>query len=375
MFYIIDEAAVLLDRSQIKEAKMIELNAYTYPIRLPETLSEKVNETLERSLADYLEYKEVILVNTLESAFSLALSPLQHKSGLLCSPNAPIAFFNAVASHDFQPEYCDLQLDGTMESRFFLKSKTSRTKALVLSHNHGLLSECQKAVYFAQEQQLMLIEDATQAFGKREKSGADIAIFSLDALLPSSITDGAFIATDNVSLASSLRQKAKGGYVQKKFWNYELVSTDPDLALAPFSAQLALSAFNELDQRAQRCQEIRNGYMQRLASNRLLELPNPSALVTDALFPIALVPALFCPKEEIYEALITAGVPVKVGNKPVYKTAAFMDDTLSLFGAEEVYKAQLLLPSHYLLTPDELTYVIETLERILKSYGYRGCSF
>lgn len=354
---------------------MIEFTTHTYPIRLPETLSENVNETLEKALALYTGYKEVILLNSVESAFYVALSSLEKESGLLCSPNAPISFFNALSAHSLQPEYCDLKLDGSMESRFFQKCTTAQTKALLLSHNHGLLSNCEEAVQFAKQQQLMLIEDATQAFDKREKSGALMAIFSLDTLTPSSIADGAFIATDDVSLTSSLREKAKGGYVRKKFWNYDLLSTDSDRTLSPLSAQLALNAFDELDQRTQRCREIRSGYLDRLASNRLLELPNASALVTDSLFPIALIPALFCPKEEIYDALITAGIPVKVGNKPLYKTTAFKDDTLSLFGAEEVYKAQLLLPSHYLLTSDELTYVIETLERILKSYGYRGCSF
>lgn len=354
---------------------MIELNTHTYPIRLTETLSENVTEELEKALALYTGYKEVILLNSAESAFFIALSFLEKESSTICSPNVPIAFFNALSAHVLKPEYCDLKLDGTMETRFFPKCKTAQTKTLLLSHNHGLLSECEEAVRFAKEQQLMLIEDATQAFGKREKSGAVMAIFSLDALTPSSIADGAFIATDDASLASSLREKTRGGYVQKKFWNYDLLSTDSDRSLSPLAAQLALSAFDALDQRTQRCREIRNGYLDRLASNRLLELPNASALVTDNLFPIALIPALFCPKEDIYEALIAAGVPVKVGNKPIYKTTAFKDDALSLFGAEEVYKAQLLLPSHYLLTPDEQTYVIETLETVLNTYGYRGCSF
>lgn len=354
---------------------MIELNTHTYPIRLPETLSENVTEELEKALAAYTGYKEVIALNNVESAFFLALSSLEKESGLLCSPNAPIAFFNALSTRGLQPEYCDLKLDGSMETRFFPKSITDRTKALLLSHNHGLLTNCGDAMQFAEQQKLMLIEDATQAFGKREKSGALMAVFSLNALTPSFIADGAFIATDDAVLASSIRDKAQGGYVRKKFWNYDLVNTDPDRTLSPLTAQLALSAFDTLEQRMQRCLEIRNGYLERLASNRLLELPNASVLVTDTLFPIALIPALFCPKEDIVEALITAGVPVKVGNKPLYKTSAFKNDALSLFGAEEVYKAQLLLPSHYLLTPDELTYVIETLESVLKSYGYRGCSF
>jgi UDP-4-amino-4,6-dideoxy-L-N-acetyl-beta-L-altrosamine transaminase len=121
--------------------------------------------------------------------------------------------------------------------------------------------------------------------------------------------------------------------------------------------------------------EIQNIYLDRLSSNRLVELADAAHLLPNHLFPVALIPALFCPKEDIYAALLEAGVPVEVGNKPIYKTTAFKDEALSLFGAEEVYKAQLLLPSHHLMSLEEAASVIEIFERILENYGYRGCSF
>ena len=192
---------------------------------------------------------------------------------------------------------------------------------------------------------------------------------------PPSIANGAFIATDNESLAASLRHKAKGGYEQKKFWNYDVINTDANLSLEPLTAQLALDGLTDIDQREQRIKEIQSTYLDRLSSNRLIELPRSEELVANPLFQIALVPALFCPKEDIYQALVEAGVPVKVGNKPVYKTTAFKDETLSLFGAEEVFKAQLLLPCHHLMTLDDTAFVIDTLENVLETYGYRGCSF
>jgi dTDP-4-amino-4,6-dideoxygalactose transaminase len=56
-------------------------------------------------------------------------------------------------------------------------------------------------------------------------------------------------------------------------------------------------------------------------------------------------------------------------------TTAYKDETYSLFGAEEVYKARLLLPSHHLMTLEEAAFVAETFERILETYRHRGCSF
>lgn len=354
---------------------MIELNTNTYPLKLPTTLSVNTVESLEKSLAAYFGYHEVIVLNTVDNAFSLALSTLGKKSGVLCSPNAPIALYRALQQHNLQAEYCDLRLDGTMETRFFSKTKTAQSSALILSHNHGLLSDSQKTRQFTQESGLTFIEDATQAFGKREKSGASLVIYSLDTLVPSSIATGAFIATDDIALGAALRKKSLGGYEQKKLWNYDVINTDEDLRIAPLTAQLALAALREIGEREEAMKMVQEIYLDRLSANRLIELPDASALIAAPLFPIGLVPALFCPKEDIYQALVEAGIPVKVGNKPIYKTTTFKDETLSLFGAEEVFKAQLLLPSHHLMTADDINFVVETFTNVLETYGYRGCAF
>lgn len=353
---------------------MLDLTAEAYPLQ-PLPVSNDARHRLEAALASYLGYQEAIVLSSVDNAFSLALSTLPHGSGVLCSPNAPIALFKALHKHALKADYCDLRLDGTMETRFFDKSRSEHSKALVLSHNHGLLSDTKATSGFAGAHALTFIEDATQAFGKKEKSEAALVIFALDALLPAVIANGALLVTDDTALAASLRQQAQGGYLPKKFWNYDVTSTDDDLRLDPLTSQLALSALTEIGQRTETIQAVQRTYFERLASNRLIELPKSGELVAQTLFPVALVPALFCPKEDIYLALVEAGVPIKVGNKPIYKTTAFKDESLSLFGAEECFKAQLLLPSHHLMTQDDADFVVDTLEKILETYGYRGCSF
>ena len=354
---------------------MLKLTTSTNPIELPTTLSDNAVAELESALASYLGYEEIIALNSAESAFSLALSPLEKERSVLCSPNAPIALFNTLTHQNLHTEYADLKLDGTMYPRFFHKSKTEQTSALVLSHNHGILSDCKETAHFTQENNLTFIEDATQAFSKRAKSGAELVVYSLDTLVSSSIANGAFIATDNTNLAKTVRTKAQGGFEQKKFWNYDLVSTNPDLSLSALTAQFALEALKDFDQKEARIKEIQNTFLNSLSSNRLIELPTGADLMAYPLFQIALVPALFCPKEDIYQALVEAGIPVEVGNKPIYKTTTFLDSSLSLFGAEEVFKAQLLLPCHHFMTDEDVTFVINTLEKVLETHGYRGCSF
>ena len=354
---------------------MIELHPSSYPLKLPTTLSDHSLSSLENSLGEYLGYRHVIALNTVDAAFALVFSILEKKSGVLCSPNAPLGLFNALHEQKLQAQYCDLKLDGTPEARFLQKSRTEETAALIVSHNHGQLAEMEKLGRFAKANDLLFIEDATQAFGKRASEVNALALFDLQALIPAFVARGGFIATDDENLAALLRQRAMGGYIQKKFWNYDIETANDNCTMDALTAALALNTLPEIGNMQTKIREIQAFYGRNLASNRLLELPKGANLAAHPLFPVALVPALFCPKEEIYQALIESGIPVQVGNKPAYKTTIFKDETLSLFGAEEVYKAQILLPSHHLMTLEEAAFIVKTFESILAAYGYRGCSF
>ena len=352
---------------------MLNINTYHYKLDL--TLTDDSVVALERALSAYLNYKYIILVESVESAFDLALCNAQKGSSVLCSPNAPFSLFQSIKQNELTTQYCDLKLDGTMETRFFKKSKTDKSSVLVLSHNHGILSDTEATLEFTQENELSFVEDATQALSQRTKSGAELVVYALDTLIPSSLTKGAFIATDDVTLAKSLQTKAKGGHVYNKLWNYDLLTEDVDHTLSLLVAQLALDALQKAQEREERIAAIQKLYYDKLTGNRLIELPSPSRLTPYPLFQIALIPVLFCPKEDIYQTLLDAGIDVKVGNKPIYKTTLYKDESLSLFGAEEVFKAQLLLPCHHIMRDEDVMFVVETVEKALETYAYRGCSF
>lgn len=335
----------------------------------------QTQQNLETKLSQHTGYQEVLLLESLQSAFYIALSTLPKNGKLLCSPNAPLALFFAMSQIGFKANYSDLRLDGTLEERFLERSLDKETSAIVLSHHYGILSETQKAVALAEQKHITLIEDASQAFFKKEKSGASVVVFSLDTLINPQQGESAFLATDDLELAQKLRDLARGGFQQTKLWNYDLLTPQPARHLKTLAVEYIFDQYHKSKNNAEQITFLQQYYIEALCSNKLLELPQKEKLTPYPLFPIALAPALFCPKERIYEALIAAGISVQVGNKPIYKTTAFKDDVLSLFGAEEVFKAQLLLPCHPQLTEEDIVYIIKTLEEILKRYGHRGCSF
>ncbi len=330
---------------------------------------------LETDLSKQTKYKEIILVENLQSAFFIALSTLPKEKGLLCSPNAPLALFFALHQLHIITRYCDLRLDGTIESRFLERMLSEENGAFLLSHHYGIRSDAKKAEILCHQNRCIFLEDASQSFYNRDKSGASVVIFSLDALLDPTLAEGAFLATDDPQVASTLRTLVDGGYQKTKQWNYDLLTPEPKRHLNRLSIDHVLKKVDALRTDAQQIAHLQQLYLKELQANRLIELPQTEQLTPYPLFPIALVPALFCPKEGIYEALHKANIDVQVGNKPIYKTTAFKDDTRSLFGAEEIFKAQLLLPCHARLQEEDVHFIIETLQNILETYSYRGCTF
>ena len=340
----------------------------------PSTTSAQ-QHTLETDLKDQTGYQEIILVENLQSAFFIALSTLPKERSVLCSPNAPLALFFALHQLRMDAEYCDLRLDGTIESRFLERSVSDSIGAIVLSHHFGICSDTQKAETLCHQNSHLFLEDASQSFYNKRKSGASIVIFSLDLLIDPTLGEGSFLATDDPEVAATLRALVDGGYQKTKLWNYDLLTPEPKHHLSRLFIDHALKNMDALQTDALQIAHLQQRYLKELRSNRLIELPQEKQLSPYPLFPIALVPALFCPKEGIYEALREANIDVQVGNKPIYKTTAFKDDTLSMFGAEEIFKAQLLLPCNPELQEEDLLYIIENLQNVLETYSYRGCSF
>ena len=344
-------------------------------IPLEPMVTSAQQHTLETALSKQTGYQEVILIENLQSAFFIALSTLPKERGILCSPNAPLELFFALHQKGIDTRYCDLKLDGTIESRFLERSLSDKDAAIILSHHYGIRSDTEKLEILCRQKNIKFLEDASQSFYNSHKSGASIVIYSLNMFLDPSLTQGAFLATDDAEVARTLRTLVDGGYQKSKLWNYDLLTPEPKRHLNQLVIDHALKRVDRLSTDAQHITHLQQLYLKELQTNKLIELPQAQQLTPYPLFPIALVPALFCPKEGIYEALREANIDVQVGNKPIYKTTAFKDDRLSMFGAEEVFKAQLLLPCHRDLHEDDVHFIIETLQNILETYSYRGCSF
>jgi UDP-4-amino-4,6-dideoxy-L-N-acetyl-beta-L-altrosamine transaminase len=354
-----------------------------YPRRLdpdistlqPDILDDAVR-ALEEAAAAYLGADHLVAFNSASTAMFAAQfgAGIGQGDEVIASVIAPVAQFDSAVTLGASVRYADIKLDGTLDERFVAKAVTPRTKAILPFHFAGIPSAMEAILKIAEERGLLVIEDATQAFGSRLGKKADLSVFSMEGMLPGDAGSCGFVATQDGAIAEKLRLFRSEGRVEKKFWNYDILSLGFDLRPSGIISVFALQLLHKLEEIVERRKAVIHRYDEHFKRSRLLYTP-PSANNALAFYPVSLIPSLYCPKEDIFAALLEKGIKVRVHNKPIYKTTFFKDEQTRLDVAEDFYKAELSLPCHHQMSEANALYVAQSVGDVLERYSYRGCSF
>lgn len=312
------------------------------------------------------------------------VSPLNH-------PAVVNAILHQGATHVFADvDYTSLCLDpAAVENRI-----TDKTTAIIASHYAGHPCDMEALQDIARRNQLMIIEDATMAWGAQYQgqpvgSTGDLTVFGFN--WPQSVYtgQGGMITTNSEELYQWLKIFCNGGIVTAREellnqeegpWYYEMLDIGfgyqmSELVQGELTGQLA-QAQEQLDRR----RAIAAQYSQDLADLTEIYLPQPLPQTQSAwyFYPICLrLDLLAGSRREIGQALLAAGVPVAVHFLPVYQHPYYKwvghKDLCSIEGplcptAEYVYERELSLPTDPTLTDGQVEQMIAVLKATLKQY-------
>jgi UDP-4-amino-4,6-dideoxy-L-N-acetyl-beta-L-altrosamine transaminase len=333
-------------------------------------------EALEEAAAEYLGADHIVAFNSPSAAMFAAQfgAGLGKGDEIIASPIAPVAQYGSAAALGASVRYADIKLDGTLDERFVEKALTPHSKAVLPFHYAGLYAAMGPIFDFAKANNLLVIEDATHAFDSRRGEKADLCVFGMEGLLPGAAGGCGFVAAQNETLSEKLRLFRTEGRVEKKFWNYDILSLGFDLRPSGITAALALQTLRKMAKIIENRKAVIACYDDHFKSSKLLYTP-PNAAHAQAFYPISLIPSLYCPKEDIFAALSEKGIELRVHYKPIYKTAFFKNEQIRLDVAEDFYKAELSLPCHHQMSEADALYVAQSVGDVLQQYSYRGCSF
>ncbi|MFW6040708.1 MAG: DegT/DnrJ/EryC1/StrS family aminotransferase [Thermoplasmatota archaeon] len=205
----INVANPIVDEEEVEAVREVILSGYYAP-------GPKVDK-FEKEFSDYIgtDYAAAVNGGTAALHVSLAAAGIGPGDEVIVPPMTFFATVAAVLHQNAIPVFADIEQDSFCIDPEDIKEKiTSKTKAIIPVHLFGNAAEVDEINEIAEDNDLIVIEDAAQAHGteyKGEKVGSigDIGCFSFYATKHMTTGEGGIITTDDKEIAEKA-QAIKG---------------------------------------------------------------------------------------------------------------------------------------------------------------------
>lgn len=349
------------------------------------TQGAKVEE-FEEAICHYIGTRYCILFNSATSALHGAYDALGlgEEDEIITTPISFVATSNMAIALGAKPVFCDIKPDGNIDETRIESLITPQTKAIVPVDFAGKPVAIESINAIAKRYNLRVIEDASHAFGsdingKKIGSFADMTVFSFHAIKPITTGEGGAVVTDNAEFAAKLRLFRSHGMLKKQLWNSDMVSLGYNFRLTEFAAALGLSQLHKLDRFINIRETIARYYDERFEHHKLFDTIKVSPADQSArhLYPLLVVPELFCVKEDIFAELQQRGLGMQVHYKPIYQNSFYKErfGEMRLPNSDHFYRSELSIPCNHKMTMEDAKTVADTVLEVIEKYAYRGCSF
>lgn len=231
--------------------------------------------SLEKSLSDYFGMKHSLLLNSGTSAlFSIFMAAnFKPEDEVICpaytffATVTPLLFTGAI------PILADCTNNGNIDPEEIRKKITNKTKAVVITHMWGMPCDMDNIVQICKENNLMLFEDISHAFGatyKGKKVGTfgTAAACSLQGQKVITGGEGGFVITNNDEifyrslLLGHYNKRCKNEIPQDyELSQYAVTGMGLKLRIHPLAAAIATEQLTKINEILQK----RNEYAKRIA--------------------------------------------------------------------------------------------------------------
>jgi len=325
-------------------------------------------EAFEAAVARDAGKRHAVGVGSGSSALYLSLKGLGLGPGdeVITTPLSWIASNHAIASCGATPVAVDIREDFNIDPEKIEAAITPATKAVVPVHFTGRMCQMDRICDIAGANDLLVIEDAAQAYGasyKGRPAGAfsDVAAFSMNSMkVLGAYGEAGAIATDDDELADKLRILRYAGTVRKEISEYIELNHKIDT----LQAAMLLVAMDYLPGRQARRREIARCYNE--AFKDFAVCPEHAQDWSHAFYIYSIQVDR---RDELKAHLEGRDIECKVyhfplmPDQPAYAHLAKPDIPV----ARKVASRMLSIPAHEKLTDEEVEYTIKSVQEF-----YRG---
>ena len=250
-------------------------------------------EELEDLFAEYIGCKYAVSTSSWSAAMHLGMFAMELKRGdkILVSVNAFPTVAEVVRRFDAEPIFVDIDADTYNMSpeklkEALVKHKHKKLKGVIVSHIAGQSVPLDEIYKIAKENNIRVIEDASNALGaefdgtKIGATGSDIATFSFSSQMMHAIGNTGMIATNDEKIyerAKLIRHHAIEAKGWDKYGNlgyiYDVVDIGIKYDTSELEAAFSIAQLQKVDKFIKRRREIAAIYDKELATVPHVAIP------------------------------------------------------------------------------------------------------
>lgn len=365
-----------------------EIDAVTGVLKSKWLTTGPVTQSFERAFTKYVNSRYAIAVNSCTAALQLALDAIGLGPGdeVLLPSYTFTATAEVVTYFGARPVLCD-SISGqfNIDVSDAARRVTSRTRAIIPVHIAGEPCNLSAINSLARSHGLHVIEDAAHALpatfeGKRIGAISELTAFSFYATKTITTGEGGMLTTDNEEYAlraSQMRLHGISGDAWKRYsregsWYYDVLDAGYKLNLTDMQSALGLEQLKKANQFWSSRQRIADFYLDRLFTIDELELPPVGINCQHSwhLFILRIRPELLqIDRNQFIARLKEKGIGTSVHFIPLHLHPYYQHEYGYRIGdfpnAEDAYRGCLSLPIYPDLTPDEMTRIVDAVERVV----------
>ena len=317
----------------------------------------------ETNFANYTKYTYCIgVANGLDALILIFkgyihLGILQKGDEVIVPANTYIASIIALLEADLVPVFVEPNLETyTINPELLSDTITAKTKAILVVHLYGQLANLEAVTTFAKNNNLLVVEDAAQSHGVKKSLSKNTQAYSFyPGKNLGALGDGGAITTNNKKLAEVLFSLRNYGS-NKKYYN-DLVGVNSrldELQAAFLNIKLPF-----LDSDNQKRREIAKRYLYEIKNEKIV-LPYWD-LSDNHVFHLFVIRTKN--RNAFQEYLLQNKIETVIHYPiPPHKQKAFSQwNSLSFPITEKIHDEVLSLPISPLLTSEEITQIIQTI--------------
>ena len=335
-------------------------------------LGPEINQ-FEKKISSFTGVNYAMGVSSGSSALYLALrsSGIGQGDEVITTPLSWIITSNAIAACNAKPIFTDVRDDFNIDPISIENKITKKTKAIVPMHYAGHMCDMRKIIKIAKKYNLIVIEDAAQAFGAslNKKMAGSFSIASSISMNPMKVLGGygeaGIVLTNNKKIFNRLKILRHAGTLsdyKKKITNY-CVEVSLNHKMDTLNAALLLQAFKEYKKKYSKINQIAKIYDENLPNSIIRQKLLPNEKHARYAYPI-----LTRNRDKLRKYLIEKNIETKIFHEPLICDAPIYFDkkNTKVPIARQLLSNSLIIPCHDKLSLNQVYYVIENITKFIK---------